>query len=289
MFEPANANPFIGASVFELSEITPRMPVVIGCGYDGTTSFRPGTRRGPDAIRAVSVVGIETYSPRQGADLEDIHFADLGNVEVPYGAPEPAAEALKSATEAILERSGIPVILGGEHSLTPGALAAVFAKYPDLLVIQFDAHADLRDEWNGNHSSHANAMRRTLDFLPADRLLQVGIRSGTRDEFMEMEKHKRLIAPTTEALKGAIVARSAESSPVYITFDLDCFDPSLLPGTGTPEPGGIFWHQFEELCQICKSLNIVGIDIVELAPNLDQSEVSAVVAAKLLREWLLVL
>jgi agmatinase len=222
-------------------------------------------------------------------DLDDYQFADLGNVIVPYGAPEPAASALQAATAAILQRGGIPVTLGGEHSLTPGAIAAVYQKYPDLLVIQFDAHADLRDHWNGNRCSHANAMRRTLDFLPADRLLQVGIRSGTREEFDEMEAHQRWITPTAEALNAAIKAREAHDSPVYVTFDLDIFDPALLPGTGTPEPGGIFWHQFEPLSQACQQLNLVGLDIVELSPMLDTSEVSSVVAAKLLRVWLLAL
>ncbi len=284
---PSNSAPFIGASVFDFDQLREGMPAILGCGYDGTTSFRPGTRRGPDGLRRVSEDGIETYSPTQDRDLEDLVFADLGNLDIPYGAPEAVIDALYEATQEILETGAKPVILGGEHSISPGAIRAVFEKHPDLMVVQFDAHADLREEWNGTPHSHACAMRRTLDFLPAERLLQVGIRSGTREEFTEMRKHQRLVTPNPEALRQKLAEH--EGVPIYITFDIDIFDPQLVSGTGTPEPGGIDWACFENLRECLDGREIVGLDIVELAPDLDSSEVSSVVAAKLLREWLLMM
>ena len=281
---PANAAPFIGASG---NEILSGKIALFGIGYDGTTSFRPGTRRGPDGIRSVSDAGIETYSPLQDLDLEDVTFSDLGNLDIPHGAPEPVIEAAYEATAKILAAGATPIVLGGEHSISPGPIRAAYEKYPDLGVIQFDAHADLREEWNGSKNSHACAMRRTLDILPADRLLQVGIRSGTREEFQEMRHAGRLISPGAPALTAALA--DLGKRPLYITFDLDIFDPSQLPGTGTPEPGGIDWQTCESLLQALSGENIVALDIMELAPTLDQSEVSSVLAAKLLREWILLI
>lgn len=280
---PPNSAPFLGSTVFDLAGLMEGMPAILGCGYDGTTSFRPGTRWGPDAFRSVAAEAIESYSPAQDRDLEDLAFADLGNLEVPFGAPKPVVELLHSATTEILKAGAIPIILGGEHSISPGSIRAAFEKHPDLVVVQFDAHADLRAEWNGTPHSHACAMRRVLDFLPADQLLQVGIRSGTREEFQEMDG--RLISPSA----GALAEVLPENVPLYLTFDLDIFDPSLLPGTGTPEPGGIDWQTFAELRSVFDGTQIVGLDLVELAPALDPSGISAVVAAKLLREWLLTL
>ncbi|MDB4626796.1 arginase family protein, partial [Akkermansiaceae bacterium] len=172
-------------------------------------------------------------------------------------------------------------------SITPGPVKAAFERHPELAVIQFDAHADLREEWNGSRNSHACAMRRILDFLPAERLLQVGIRSGTREEFQEMRGANRLIAPTAAALTEAL--ERVKGRPIYVTFDIDFFDPSCVPGTGTPEPGGIDWATCESLLEVLTDSNIVALDIMELAPTLDSSEVSSVVAAKLLREFLLLI
>ncbi|MGJ8695404.1 MAG: agmatinase [Verrucomicrobiaceae bacterium] len=283
---PSNSAPFIGATS---DQIVSGQAAILGCGYDGTTSFRPGTRRGPDGLRAVSDAGIETYSPTQDRDLEDIRFSDLGNLDIPYGAPEPVVELLYQATREIFEGGAIPAIIGGEHSISPGPIRAAFEAYPDLVVIQFDAHADLREEWNGTSNSHACAMRRVLDFLPSERLLQLGIRSGTREEFVEMRKESRLVAPDADALAAALETKGLSGAPIYVTFDLDIFDPSLVCGTGTPEPGGISWQTFEEIREVLEGETIIGFDIVELAPTLDPGETSSVVAAKLMREFLLML
>lgn len=276
--------PFLGAS----QVITPGCPGLLGIPYDKTASFRKGTRKGPDGIREISEEGIETYSPTQDRDLEEIPFSDLGNLEIDNdAAPEAMFEVVYEAVTKMHDEGVIPVLLGGEHSISPGAVRAAFEHYPDLVVIQFDAHADLRAHYKGSAHSHACAMRRILDFLPSERLLQVGVRSGTREEYREMKSEDRYVAPDAEALASVLDSRSFRDAPLYITFDIDAFDPAEVPGTGTPEAGGITWADFESLRSVLEGTRIVGLDLVELAPELDPTGISSVLAAKLLREWLL--
>ena len=277
------AIPFLGAE----TEIQPDCPAILGVPYDKTASFRKGTRNGPDAIREVSAAAIETYSPVQDKDLEDIVYADIGNLDVhSEDAPERVVEALKLAVDGIYEKEALPIVLGGEHSISPGAIQAALQRYPDLVVVQFDAHADLRESYEGTGNSHACAMRRTLDFLPSERLLQIGIRSGTRKEYQELEKSGRYIPADAATLDERLASEDFSSRPIYITFDIDIFDPSEIPGTGTPEAGGIRWGDFESLRAVFDRRNIVGLDIVELAPELDPTGISSALAAKMLREWL---
>ena len=255
---------------------------LFGVPYDGTTSFRPGTRFGPAAIREVSS-GLESYCPQLDLDLEDLAFADLGALNIPFGAPEPVVMAVQRATEAVLALGLKPLMLGGEHSISSGAVAAVAAQHPDLVLVQLDAHADLRHEWLGAKHSHACAMRRCLEVLPSQQLLQIAIRSGTREEFSELRATGRLVAieqlvQTLQPLRG---------KPIYLTVDLDWFDPAVLPGTGTPEPGGFMWNHFAELITELSQQNLVAADVVELAPMLDPSGVSSVLAAKVVRSLLL--
>lgn len=255
---------------------------LFGVPYDGTTSFRPGTRFGPAAIREVSS-GLESYCPQLDLDLEDLAFADLGALKIPFGAPEPVVMAVQRATEAVLALGLKPLMLGGEHSISSGAVAAVAAQHPDLVLVQLDAHADLRHEWLGAKHSHACAMRRCLEVLPSQQLLQIAIRSGTREEFSELRATGRLVAieqlvQTLQPLRG---------KPIYLTVDLDWFDPAVLPGTGTPEPGGFRWNHFAELITELSQQNLVAADVVELAPMLDPSGVSSVLAAKVVRSLLL--
>ena len=258
---------------------------LFGVPYDGTTSFRPGTRFGPAAIRDVSN-GLETYCPQLDLDLEDLAFADLGAVDIPFGAPEPVLEAVRDSTQAVLNRGLRPLMLGGEHSITAGAVAAVARRHPDLVLVQLDAHADLRDSWLGSHHSHACAMRRCLEVLPSQQLFQLSIRSGTRLEFEELRSSGRLIADV-EALATAL--EPLRGRPLYLTVDLDWFDPAVLPGTGTPEPGGYLWSDFAALVEVLRRHQLVAADVVELAPQLDPSGVSSVLAAKVTRSLLLLL
>ena len=257
---------------------------LFGVPYDGTTSFRPGTRFGPAAIREVST-GLETYCPQLDRDLEDLSYADLGAVDIPYGDPEPVVDAVRNATSTVLAAGMKPLMLGGEHSISSGAVAAVAEQHPDLVLVQLDAHADLRHEWLGAQHSHACAMRRCLEVLPSQTLLQIAIRSGTKEEFSELATSGRLtpfeeIAQRLHPLRG---------QPLYLTVDLDWFDPAVMPGTGTPEPGGFLWQHFAELVDELKHHNLVGADVVELAPQLDPSGISSVLAAKVTRSLLLLM
>lgn len=259
---------------------------LFGACYDGTTSFRPGARFGPDALRAASL-GLETYSPAQHADTcEDIDLVDLGNLELPAGAPAPVVERVGEAARMILARGARPLLLGGEHSVSVGAIHAVAARHPDLVLVQLDAHADLRADYLGDPYNHACAMRRALDVLPSERVLQVGIRSGTREEFGELRDSGRLVAPRAAALDEHL---GRTSGPIYLTVDLDVFDPAWLPGTGTPEPGGIDWQTFAALLAVIPRERLVAADVVELAPMLDPTGCSAVLAAKVVREIALTL
>jgi agmatinase len=257
---------------------------LFGVPYDGTTSFRPGTRFGPAAIREVSG-GLESYCPQLDRDLEDVAYADLGAVVIPFGDPEPVVAAVRAATRQVLALGLAPLMLGGEHSISSGAVAAVAERHPDLVLLQLDAHADLREEYLGTRHSHACAMRRCLEVLPSRTLRQVAIRSGTREEFVEMRRSDQLVP--IEALTDAL--RPLRGRPLYLTVDLDWFDPAVLPGTGTPEPGGFHWPHFAALVEELREHQLVAADVVELAPQLDASGVSAVLAAKVVRSLLLLM
>lgn len=257
---------------------------LFGVPYDGTTSFRPGTRFGPAAIREVST-GLETYCPQLDRDLEDIAYADIGAVEIPYGDPEPVVDSVCHATSTVLAAGMKPLMLGGEHSISSGAVAAVAKQHPDLVLVQLDAHADLRHEWLGARHSHACAMRRCLEVLPSQQLMQIAIRSGTCDEFKELHSSGRLISvqDIPERMNGL------RGRPIYLTVDLDWFDPAVMPGTGTPEPGGFVWNDFAAVINELRHHHLMGADVVELAPQLDPSGISSVLAAKVTRSLLLLM
>jgi agmatinase len=193
--------------------------------------------------------------------------------------------AVRRATEVVLDLGLAPLMLGGEHSISSGAVAAVAQRHPDLVMVQLDAHADLRQSWLGARHSHACAMRRCLEVLPSGKLRQIAIRSGTREEFQELRASGRLVPIETMAAALAPL----RGRPLYLTVDLDWFDPAVLPGTGTPEPGGFHWPQFAALVEELRHHHLVAADVVELAPQLDPSGVSAVLAAKVTRSLLLLL
>ena len=263
--------------------------VLFGAPYDSTTSFRPGTRFGPAAIRSESF-GIETYSPLQDRDLEDFPFFDAGDLELPFGAPDRALEMIEAQAEEILAAGKIPFLLGGEHLVTLGAVRAVAKRYPDLHVIHFDAHADLRADYLGVQLSHACVMRRCHDLLGDGRIFQFGIRSGTREEFAFMRDGHVVTEPFSDATLPQVVESIPPDAPVYLTVDMDVLDPSAFPGTGTPEAGGFNYRQLVgDVVRICSQLNVVGIDNVELTPSLDPTGRSTALACTFLRECLLAL
>ncbi len=257
---------------------------LLGVPFDGTASYRAGARFGPDAIRRVSVA-LETYSPHQDRDYADFEVSDWGNLEVGSSNPERVVASVYAATHEILGGGTKPFLLGGDHSWTAGAVRAVYEKYPNLAIVQFDAHADLRPEYLGEKFSHASAIARCIDVVGPDAVLQVGIRSGPKSEWEEMRAADRYVVPDADALKAKL--RRFEGRPIYLTIDLDIFDPACFCGTGTPEPGGIDWPCFARLLDALDGFEMVAADAVELAPELDPSGVSSVLAAKVVHEVLL--
>lgn len=259
--------------------------VIFGAPFDGTTSFRPGTRFGPQAIRAESD-GIETYSPYQNKDLEDIAVTDIGDLPFPFGNTDAVLGMIEATTAEILDAGKLPVMLGGEHLVTLGAVRAMVRRYPDLHIVHFDAHADLREEYLGERLSHATVLRRCHDLVGDGRIHQFGIRSGERSEFEFGMAHTDFHPFNTRDVLAMAMALG-DKVPVYVTVDLDVLDPSLFAGTGTPEAGGIFFPELEEALLALEPLNVVGFDMNELSPHYDASGVSTAVACKVLREMLL--
>ena len=258
--------------------------VIFGAPFDSTTSFRPGTRFGPQAIRSESF-GIETYSPYQDKDLSDINVFDSGDLELPFGSPEKALLDIEHRTQTILDDGKIPCMIGGEHLVTLGAVRASAKKFKDLVIIQFDAHADLRDDYLGVKLSHACVMRRCHDFLGDGRIFQFGIRSGDREEFIFSGSHTYMNNFNFDSITESV--QKIGQSPVYFTLDLDVLDPSEFPGTGTPEAGGVGFKELLAAIQQISELNIIGFDINELSPVYDTSGRSTALACKTLREILL--
>ncbi len=277
-----NIETFIGCDAsYEDAKI-----VLFGAPFDSTTSFRPGARFGPAAMRHESF-GLETYSPYQDADLTDYAVFDSGDLELCFGSAEAALSDIEERTETILADGKLPVLLGGEHLVTLGAFRAVLNRYPDVHIIHFDAHADLRDDYLGAKLSHACVLRRCHDLIGDGRIHQFCIRSGERKEFQFAKEHTDIHPLTLDGLSDCVAVLKASHTPVYFTIDLDCLDPSVFPGTGTPEAGGITFLQLLEAMQEVSRCRIVGADVNELAPMLDTTGVSTATSCKVLRELLI--
>lgn len=277
-----NIETFIGCeSSFEEASI-----VLYGAPFDSTTSFRPGARFGPAAMRHESF-GLETYSPYQDRDLMDISVFDSGDLELCFGSSEMVLSDIQKRAEEILKADKFPLLLGGEHLVTLAAVRAVAAKYPDLHIIHFDAHADLRDDYLGARLSHACVLRRCHDLLGDGRIHQFCIRSGEREEFRFAAQHTDFHPLSFDGLEETVRELKEKNVPIYFTIDLDCLDPAAFPGTGTPEAGGVTFLELLEAIRTVAQANVVGADVNELAPMLDASGVSTAAACKVLRELLL--
>ena len=275
-------NAFIGCDC----EYEQAKTVIFGAPFDSTTSYRPGTRFGSKAIRSESF-GIETYSPYQDKDLLDYSIFDAGDPELCIGNVDTALAQIEDIAAEILADGKRPFMLGGEHSVTLGAVSAVYKKYKSLYIIQFDAHADLRDDYLGVKKSHACVMRRCHEMVGDGHIYQFGIRSGEREEFKFAAEHTKMNKFNLDGIDEAVKELAGKN--VYLTIDMDVLDPSIFPGTGTPEAGGVQFTELLEAVMKLKELNIVGADINELSPQYDPSGVSTAVACKLLREILLML
>jgi agmatinase len=247
-----------------------------GVPYDLTASFRRGSRYGPEAIRWASD-SIETYSPLLDRDLEDVTFVDGGDLEVDGLEPEAMVRTIRRQLPPC-----VPLVLGGEHTITLGVVQTLTPRYPDLAVIQWDAHTDLRDEYEGRRISHATVMRRLIDGgVP---VAQLGIRAGTRAEF-EFARARTLCCTREAAVPADVLAR-LEGRPLYLTVDIDVLDPSETPGTGNPEPMGATYRQLLEALRTLASQKIVGLVLVVVAPNWDSSGRTAAIAASIVREMI---
>ena len=261
--------------------------VLFGAPFDSTTSYRPGTRFGSSAIRRESY-GIECYSPYQDKDLEDTKVMDCGDLELCFGNTKKALAQIEEQAKEILDNSAIPFMLGGEHLVTLGAFRAVLEKYPDIHIIHFDAHADLREEYLGEQLSHASVIRRCWDLVGDGKIYQFGIRSGDREEFYWAKEHVTMRKFDFEGLEE--VLEKLEGTPIYFTLDLDVLDPSVFPGTGTPEPGGVTFDALRKAAEkVCSRANVVACDVNELSPHYDPSGISTAAACKIVREMLLAL
>lgn len=262
--------------------------VLFGAPFDSTTSFRPGARFGPAAMRHESF-GLETYSPYQDKDLEDLAVFDSGDLELCFGSSEMALADIEARAREIVSDGKFPLLLGGEHLVTLGAVRAVLEKYPELHIVHFDAHADLRDDYLGAQLSHACVLRRCHDLIGDGRIHQFCIRSGERAEFCFAAQHTDMHPFSFDGLAELAEQLTRTQVPVYLTIDLDCLDPSAFPGTGTPEAGGVSFLQLLTAIRTITRANIVAADVNELAPMLDTSGVSTATACKVLRELLLAL
>ena len=277
-----NIHTFIGCdNEYDESNI-----VVFGAPFDSTTSFRPGTRFASAVMRNESF-GIETFSPYQDKDLEDLSVFDGGDLELSFGDSNSALNDIETYVGKVLSDSKVPFMIGGEHSVTLGAVRAVAKKYPDLHIVQFDAHTDLREDYLGQVYSHASVIRRCWDIVGDNKIFQFGIRSGEKVEFDSAKEHVHTTRFNFDGLDEII--EKLKGKPVYFTLDLDVLDPSEFPGTGTPESGGVTFVELHNAIRKLSVLNIVGLDMNELSPIYDQSGQSTALACKLLREILLFL
>lgn len=259
--------------------------VILGAPMDQTVSYRPGARYGPRQIRSVSEV-LEEYSPRLDRDLADYRYIDLGDVAVIPGMVEESLDRIARSARKVFQDGKILIMLGGEHLVTFPAVQCAAEFYPELSVVHFDAHADLREKYLGLRLSHATVMRRVVEIVGGDRLFQFGIRSGTREEWA-FARSAVNIHPEVEIDDVKRTAQKLKGKPVYITLDIDVLDPAFAPGTGTPEPGGCTPRQLFSALEALSDLNVVAFDLVEVCPPFDQSERTAILAAKLVREAIL--
>lgn len=259
--------------------------VLLGAPMDYTVSFRPGSRFGPSAIRDVSE-GLEEYSIYQDKDLNDIDFMDAGDLILPFGNVQKALDKIGEAMNTLFQAGKKPILLGGEHLVSLPAIRAAYQRYPDLRVIHLDAHTDLRPDYIGETLSHATVMRHVTELLGDKRLIQLGIRSGTKEDFLYASVHNILFRDNVlEPLKKFL--QELKPYPVYFSLDIDVVDPAFAPGTGTPESGGCDSREIIESVGLLRELNVVGFDLVEVAPVYDTSGCTALLAAKLVREALL--
>ena len=262
--------------------------VLYGMPMDWTVSYRPGSRFGPNKIREVSI-GLEEYSPYLDRELEDVKFFDAGDIPLPFGNPEKSLLEIETYVHTLLADNKIPMGMGGEHLVSLPVMKAVASKYDDLAIIHFDAHTDLRENYEGEEYSHSTPIRKIADLIGPKNVYSFGIRSGMKEEFVWAKENGMHISKfeVLEPLKE--VLPTLQGRNVYVTIDMDVLDPAHAPGTGTVDAGGITSRELlASIHAIAASgVNVVGFDLVELAPVYDHSDQTANTASKLIREMIL--
>jgi agmatinase len=262
--------------------------VIYGMPMDWTVSYRPGSRFGPARIREVSI-GLEEYSPYLDRELEEVKYFDAGDIPLPFGNAERSLELIEEFVDKVLADGKFPLGLGGEHLVSWPVIKAMYKKYPDLAIIHMDAHTDLRTDYEGEPLSHATPIRKAAELMGPENVYSFGIRSGMKEEFEWAKENGMYIAKfeVLEPLKE--VLPKLKGRPVYVTIDIDVLDPAHAPGTGTVDSGGITSNELlASIHEIARSeVNVVGADLVEVAPIYDHSEQTANTASKLIREMIL--
>lgn len=255
--------------------------VLLGLPFDGTASYRSGSRFAPEQIRLASW-GLEDYSPRFDRHLQDVNFHDAGDLELPLGNTYKSLEIIKQNVEDIYKDGKKVFGIGGEHLVTLPEIQAAAKYYKNLAIVHFDAHTDLREEYLGEEMSHSAVIRHAVKIVGTQNLKQIGIRSGVKEEWEFMRKNNTLIHefPELDVFKD---------KKLFVTVDLDVLDPSIISGTGTPEAGGFTFNELIDWFEYLKNFDIIGADVVELAPDYDASGVSTAVASKVIRELLMVM
>jgi agmatinase len=262
--------------------------VIYGMPMDFTVSFRPGSRFGPKRIREVSL-GLEEYSPYCDRELKDVRYFDAGDIPLPFGNPGRSLEMIGEYVGKLLRDHKFPLGLGGEHLVSWPIIQQMFNQHPDLALIHIDAHADLRETYEGEPLSHATPIRKAVELMGGQNVYSLGIRSGMREEFEFARRHMHFYPFDVEQPLREHVLPELGGRPVYITIDIDVLDPAFAPGTGTAESGGITAKEMlAAITAVTQSdVKVVGADIVEVAPVYDPSEQTPILAAKLVREILL--
>ncbi|AYV68428.1 agmatinase [Niallia circulans] len=262
--------------------------VLYGMPMDWTVSFRPGSRFGPARIREVSV-GLEEYSPYLDRELDEVKYFDAGDIPLPFGNPQRSLDMIEEFVDKVLDDNKFPLGMGGEHLVSWGVFQAMYKKYPDLAIIHMDAHTDLRDEYEGEPLSHSTPIKKAANLIGPKNVYSFGIRSGMKEEFQWAKEVGMHISKfeVLEPLKEILPTLAGR--PVYVTIDIDVLDPAHAPGTGTVDAGGITSKELlASIHEIARSnVQVVGADLVEVAPIYDPSEQTANTASKLIREMIL--
>ncbi|MGC8658668.1 MAG: agmatinase [Desulfomonilaceae bacterium] len=266
-------------------KVIEKRPAILGCPLDLTSTYRGGSDEAPSAIR-ISSDSIETYCPYLDRDLKEFPFSDLGDIHFSGVSLEEKLNEIRSNVETILGQKGVPFCIGGEHTVTFPIIQAMKIYYDKFVVLHLDAHSDLRDSYEGQKINHSTVMRRVAELVGHENLIQLGIRSGTREEFQWIYKH-HVTAEFRPGQEKTLLNRIGGRS-VYLSLDLDVLDPSCFPGVGNPEAGGWSYERMGRFIRFLNNVNIIGLDVVELIPGIDKSELSSITAAKIIRSLLLI-